>query len=43
MQERGKNLGGELTIRRRDNGGTGVYFHFTPDYLQQRNLIARQL
>ncbi|HTF97733.1 MAG TPA: histidine kinase [Cellvibrio sp.] len=43
MQERGKNLGGELTIRRRDNGGTGVYFRFTPDYLQQRNLIARQL
>lgn len=43
MQERGKNLGGILTIRRRANGGTGVYFRFTPDYLLQRNLIARQM
>lgn len=42
MQERGKNLGGNLTVRRRDTQGTGVYFSFTPDYLQQRNLIARQ-
>lgn len=42
MQERGKNLGGELTIRRRDNGGTGVYFSFTPDYLKQRKIIARE-
>lgn len=41
MQERGKNLKGELSIRRREVGGTGVYFHFTPDYLQQHNLIAR--
>src|SRR5690606_20119512 len=39
MQERGKNLGGNLTIRRRTNGGPGVYFRFTPDYLLQRNLI----
>lgn len=43
MQERGKNLGGDLTIRRRTNGGTGVYFRFTPDYLLQRNLIARHV
>ena len=43
MQERGKSLGGELTIRRRDSGGTGVYFHFIPDYLQQRNLATRLL
>jgi len=43
MQERGKNLGGNLTIRSRTNGGTGVYFRFTPDYLLQRNLIARQM
>jgi two-component system nitrate/nitrite sensor histidine kinase NarX len=43
MQERCKNLGGELTICSREDGGTGVYFRFTPDYLLQRNLIARQL
>lgn len=42
MRERSKNLGGDVTIRRREEGGTGVYFGFTPDYLQQRNLIARQ-
>lgn len=42
MQERGKNLGGDLVVRRRESQGTGVYFSFTPDYLYQRNLIARQ-
>ena len=42
MQERGKNLGGELSIQRRETGGTGVYFSFTPDYLKQRKIIARQ-
>ncbi len=42
MLERGKNLSGELSIRRRAEGGTGVYFGFFPEYLQQRNLIARQ-
>ena len=42
MNERSKNLGGEVVIKRREQGGTGVYFGFTPDYLQQRNLIAKQ-
>lgn len=42
MRERSKNLGGDVVIKRREQGGTGVYFGFTPDYLQQRNLIARQ-
>lgn len=34
MQERCKQLGGSITIRRREQGGTGVYFSFTPNYLQ---------
>lgn len=42
MQERGKNLGGKLIVRRREEQGTGVYFSFTPEYLQKRNLIASQ-
>lgn len=36
MQERSKQLGGEIQIRRREQGGTGVYFSFTPEYLQQQ-------
>lgn len=36
MQERSKQLGGEIKIRRREQGGTGVYFSFTPEYLQQQ-------
>ena len=35
MQERSKHLTGELMIRRRAEGGTGVYFRFLPEYLQQ--------
>lgn len=34
MQERCKQLGGTLRIGRREQGGTGVYFRFTPNYLQ---------
>jgi two-component system, NarL family, nitrate/nitrite sensor histidine kinase NarX len=36
MQERSKQLGGVIEIRRREQGGTGVYFNFTPDYLKQQ-------
>jgi two-component system nitrate/nitrite sensor histidine kinase NarX len=38
MQERSKQLGGAIQIRRREQGGTGVYFSFTPEYLQQQAL-----
>lgn len=41
MLERGKHLGGELTIERRESGGTGVYFRFTPDYLKHRKEQAQ--
>lgn len=41
MQERGKNLGGDLNIRNIATGGAGVYFSFTPDYLQSQKVIAR--
>lgn len=33
MQERCKQLGGSIRISRREQGGTGVYFRFTPNYL----------
>ncbi|WP_019674505.1 ATP-binding protein [Arsukibacterium perlucidum] len=36
MQERSKHLGGEIAIKRRAEGGTGVYFNFTPEYLVQQ-------
>ncbi|MAD74675.1 MAG: nitrate/nitrite two-component system sensor histidine kinase [Rheinheimera sp.] len=36
MQERSKHLGGEIEIKRRNAGGTGVYFSFTPGYLVQQ-------
>lgn len=42
MAERGRNLGGEIAIRRREAGGTGVYFHFTPACRRQQPVIARQ-
>lgn len=35
MQERSRNLGGELEMRQREEGGTIVWFRFTPDYLLQ--------
>ncbi|TDP32147.1 two-component system nitrate/nitrite sensor histidine kinase NarX [Idiomarina aquatica] len=35
MQERSRNLGGDLDMRRREQGGTEVSFRFTPDYLLQ--------
>lgn len=34
MQERSKQLGGSIDIRRREQGGTGVYFSYLPEYLQ---------
>lgn len=42
MQERSKHLGGELSIANRAEGGTGVYFTFTPHCLMQPQVIARQ-
>ena len=36
MQERGKHLGGELTVKHREQGGTGVYFSFVPSYWQEQ-------
>lgn len=35
MQERTKGLNGEIHIKRREAGGTGVYFEFVPEYLRQ--------
>lgn len=35
MQERSKHLYGEIKIQSRAEGGTGVYFSFAPEYLQQ--------
>lgn len=36
MQERSRSLGGTVDIRRRDEGGTGVYFSFVPEYVRER-------
>jgi|JI7StandDraft_1071085.scaffolds.fasta_scaffold01668_9 two-component system nitrate/nitrite sensor histidine kinase NarX len=36
MQERSRQLQGELRIERRDEGGTGVYFKFYPGYLSEK-------
>lgn len=38
MQERSKHLGGQITIKARSGGGTGVYFSFTPEYLLQTQM-----
>ncbi|UHQ56556.1 ATP-binding protein [Microbulbifer sp. YPW16] len=42
MQERASNLDGELTIRRRDTGGTEVSFTFVPDYARNREVIWQE-
>lgn len=42
MQERSKNLGGELRVRNRPRGGTGVYFGFVPECRKQADVFARQ-
>jgi len=36
MQERSRHLGGKISIQRREVGGTGVYFEFTPQYILER-------
>lgn len=36
MQERSRHLGGDISIKRRVVGGTGVYFEFTPQYILER-------
>lgn len=38
MQERSKHLGGSIQIKAREEGGTGVYFSFTPEYLLQQQM-----
>ena len=38
MQERSKHLGGQIQIKARKEGGTGVYFSFTPEYLLQQQM-----
>ncbi|MGP9801489.1 ATP-binding protein [Rheinheimera sp. NSM] len=38
MQERSKHLGGTIDIKRRSQGGTGVYFSFRPEYLLQQQM-----
>lgn len=42
MQERSKNLDGQLSIANRPQGGVGVYFAFTPNCLKQRQVFVRQ-
>lgn len=42
MQERSKNLGGELQVRNRPTGGTGVYFDFVPECRKHSGVFARQ-
>ena len=37
MQERSKHLDGNIQIIARTEGGTGVYFHFMPEYLRQKH------
>lgn len=36
MQERSRQLHGTLTVERRQEGGTGVYFRFYPEYLSEK-------
>ncbi|TRW50510.1 HAMP domain-containing protein [Aliidiomarina halalkaliphila] len=33
IRERGRHLGGDASIEKRESGGTGVYFEFTPQYM----------
>ncbi|CAB0151491.1 Nitrate/nitrite sensor protein NarX [Pseudidiomarina piscicola] len=40
MQERSRHLGGQINIVRRPEGGTGVYFQFSPEYLKERQTAA---
>jgi len=42
MQERSKNLGGQVAVSSRPEGGTRVEFAFTPDCLRQANVFARE-
>lgn len=42
MQERSKNLAGQLVISNRTEGGTRVEFAFTPDSLRQASVFARE-
>jgi two-component system nitrate/nitrite sensor histidine kinase NarX len=42
MQERGKNLNGELSVTNIEQGGTRVSFAFQPDCLALANVFARE-
>ncbi len=42
MQERSKNLGGQVAISNRPEGGTRVAFSFAPDCLRQAGVFARE-
>lgn len=42
MQERSKNLGGQLHLGKREPGGTWVEFSFTPESLRQASVFARE-
>lgn len=39
LQERSHQLNGKIEVRRRDEGGTGVYFSFMPEYLRNKQRI----
>ena len=36
IQERSNQLQGQVKIKRREEGGTGVYFHFTPEHMRRK-------
>lgn len=40
IQERSNQLQGQLDVRRREEGGTGVYFSFMPEHLRNKQRIA---
>lgn len=42
IQERSNQLKGHIEVRRREEGGTGVYFSFMPEYLRHKQRIALQ-
>lgn len=39
LQERSHQLQGRIDVRRRQEGGTGVYFSFMPEYLKKKQRI----
>lgn len=41
MQERSRNLGGEISIRKRQSGGTIVMFQFVPEYAKATSMHSQ--